>query len=331
MTSAYMGKRDTYIPWFEELAAQDRFGVHALASGPESADVILFVDAHMHPGDIGLNAIRRHPVATGHCEKTYLYSEQDQPWCAMPGLYVSMPAKNFNPARQRSCAYVRLRNPHVLTIHRQAIAPDLLFSFLGRRGPAIREAVMALSHPRSLIEDTSAVNFFYSHTDETERRERRYAEIIGRSKFVLCPRGDGVSSFRLFETMAAARVPVIISDQWVPPAGPDWSRCSLRVPERDIASIPAILERREGEFEVMGYGARREWVEWFAPDVLFHRMVELCLDLRRQRMLSGVFKSDLLDARYLWLRGREAKWRIKTALSRAVGCLSAQPVKASVS
>ncbi|HEX4085241.1 MAG TPA: exostosin family protein [Chthoniobacteraceae bacterium] len=316
LTSAFPEREATYIPHLEHLASKDRFRIHTLTDDPETADLILFLDANMHPGDIGLNAIRRHPVAMRHRDKTYLYNEQDQPWCAMPGLYVSMPRKAFNATRQRSCAYVSLPNPQVLEVWRETVAPDLLFSFLGRRGPALRQAILALSHPRALVEDTSGVNFFYFPNEETERRKQRYAEVAARSKFVLCPRGDGVSSFRLFETMAAARVPVIISDQWVPPAGPDWNRCSITIGERDVTRIPAILEEREPEFETMAAAARREWLEWFAPEVLFHRMTEQCLDIHRSRL--GRPGWNMLDGRYLWLRAREAKWQAKRWIARAV-------------
>ena len=325
LTSAFPERDATYIPHLEQLASKDRFRIHTLGDDAESADLILFLDANMHPGDIGLNAIRRHPVAVRHRDKTYLYNEQDQPWCAMPGLYVSMPRKAFNPARQRSCAYLSLPNPQVLEVWRERISPDLLFSFLGRRGPALRQAVLALAHPRGLVEDTSDANFFYFPNEDTERRKRHYAEVVARSKFVLCPRGDGVSSFRLFETMAAGCVPVIISDQWVPPAGPDWARCSVTVAECDVSGIPALLEEREHDFEAMAVAARREWLEWFAPDVLFHRMVEQCLDIHRNRL--GRPGWDLLDGRYLWLRARETKWRTKKLISRAVRRIAMQDAK----
>ena len=72
----------------------------------------------------------------------------------------------------------------------------------------------------------------------------RYVGSIKDSAFVLCPRGGGTSTFRLFETMMLGRVPVILSDQWVPRVGPDWESFSLRVMERDVSKVPRLLESR---------------------------------------------------------------------------------------
>src|SRR2546423_4170060 len=44
---------------------------------------------------------------------------------------------------------------------------------------------------------------------------RRDGEICKASKFILCSRGVGTSSVRLFDTMRMGRVPVILSDQWL--------------------------------------------------------------------------------------------------------------------
>src|SRR5688572_29067298 len=113
--------------------------------------------------------------------------------------------------------------------------------------------------------------------------ERRYAEVAKASKFVLCPRGLSVSSIRLFETMRMGRVPVILSDAWIAPPGPRWEMCAIRVREKDFAKVPRLLEQREPEAVKMGELARKEWEEWFSDEVLFHRLVELCLDIRANR------------------------------------------------
>ena len=88
-----------------------------------------------------------------------------------------------------------------------------------------------------------------------------------------------MSSWRLFETLKAGRVPVIISDQWVPPEGPAWESFSVRVPERNVAAIPTLLERLEPRAAEMGCQARRAYEHWFAAETAFHTVVGACLEI----------------------------------------------------
>jgi len=148
---------------------------------------------------------------------------------------------------------------------------------------------MSLKHPRAHLKDTSALvpadekkkNFFM--VDYRPNDSLDYGSVLARSKFVICPRGYATSSWRLFETMKAGRVPVIVSDQWVPPEGPAWESFSIRVGESDVAQIPGILEQHESMAEHMGQLARATWEEWFSRETCFHRIVEWCLRLKQHR------------------------------------------------
>jgi hypothetical protein len=312
---------ETYLPLFARLAGQDRFGIHSLCDDPEQADLILFLDGHQHYRDLELNAIRRHPLVTQYREKAFVYSEMDQPWCAMPGLYVAMPKASFDPRRQRACPYLSLPNSYVASGPGAGDAGPasgdgeaFLFSFMGRKGNRTRDCILRQKHPRAEITDTSAADFFGSHNEEIERRKRRYAEVMARSKFILCPRGAGSSSFRIFETMAAGRVPVILSDSWTPPAGPDWEQCAVFIPEKVADRTGAILEAQEERFPRMGPAARREWEEWFAPDTLFHRMTESLKNIVETRRIPESVLCRRVTARYLRLRARDAKAKLQNLL-----------------
>ena len=306
VTTAY----DT--PWtsvgeWREAAGRDRFRLHTLANGPDEADIILFADARHDLSDWQFKRIRHHPLARRYPAKCFVYCMMDQPWCGFPGLYTCMPRSALQPQRQRACAYLGLGNTLVAegSADVAGAEPDLLFSFIGRNCHSVRGAVLALSHRRAEVSDSSRVDFFNGGEWGTRDARERYAAVMGQSKFVLCPRGSGTASFRLFETLAAGRVPVIISDDWVPVDGPDWAVCSVRVAERDVGGIPALLERLERRWEAMAVAARQAWAEHFAPDVIWHRMIESIADIRRTRgVLPERVRRHLPDRRYarLWLR-----------------------------
>jgi hypothetical protein len=201
------------------------------------------------------------------------------------------------------------------------------------RNARVRAKLATLRHRRSFFQNTTG-DFGRVLNRTMNRRERldyhrRYAELMKATKFVLCPRGVSASSIRLFETMRMGRVPVILSDGWIRRVGPQWDEFSLRVLERDFARVPALLERFEGEAVTMGSLARKEWERWFSEEVLFHQLVELCLDIRAKRKLPEILSRWPAYLQFLepfhfrrvvgtiYRRLRETKSR---AVGQAAGC-----------
>lgn len=152
-----------------------------------------------------------------------------------------------------------------------------LFSFLGGSTSILRKRLFNLKFNRSdvLIENTSS----YWHWDNSQSgrddRQRRYAETVAASHFVLCPRGAGAGSSRFFEVMAAGVAPVLLSDEYALTPGPAWDRFLIRVQERDIARLPAILEPLLSTAAERGRLARQAFDEYFAIDREFDCIVDL--------------------------------------------------------
>lgn len=287
---------DLRVDELELLASRDRFHTHELVDEPAEADVILFVQCHMV--DWRLRAIREHPVARGHWAKVMVYDERDRPWSSFPGVYVSAPSSVFDPYRQRAWSYLRVPPTELPS----ADEPDLLFSFVGSPTHDCRRPLFELRHPDSVVEEVRNFMFWDSSSKDFEERRRRYGDVLTRSRFVLCPRGRGTSSFRLYETLAAGRVPVVISDDWVAPPGPDWEAFSLRIPEERTRLLVGLLEERSGDWRVMSAAAAAAYREFFSDDVAFHRIVELLADLQESRA------------------PRPSRWRVRArATSAALG------------
>jgi hypothetical protein len=278
------------LPWSRSLRAEfaavarlDRRGEHTLVDEADSADIVLMLDAHQHLADWSMRATRTHPYIRAYPEKVFVYDERDTPRDSLPGVYVAMPRRHFDARRHRAISYYRLKND---TRGVQNDDPDLLFSFQGRRVAGIRSEVLTLEHPRAVVEDTSGLDFFAADAVGLVRAQANYREVLGRSKFVLCPRGAGTASFRLFEALACGRVPVVVSDDWVEPKGVDWSSCSVRVPERNAAILPRLLEELEQEWPQMSQAARAAYDDWFSPEIWFHRVIEDCRDLGMEGKLG---------------------------------------------
>lgn len=269
----------------KENVRQDRFKMHPLVDDPEEADVILFVEV-----DTGrlCEYVLRHPYIKRYREKCFMFSTDWRVIPFIPGVYTSLEKRWYLPRRSRPGFYLScLINP--LIKFEPGGDRNLLFSFMGDVLTApVRRILSRLQHPRSLFVDTSWESQEVMWKGSTERREvfwDRYVELGRRSKFILCPRGLSPSSIRLFETMCMGRVPVIIADEWLHPEGPQWEKFSIQVPERDVRLVPGILEEREGAALEMGLLARSEWEKYFAPEIVFHRAIELCLEIQKSRRL----------------------------------------------
>jgi hypothetical protein len=302
---------DAPVATVERLAALDRQGLHRLVDEPEGAEVVLFTQCHMLPTDWRLRAVRDHAVTERFPERVMVYDERDRPWCGFPGVYVSMPSSSFQARWQRPWAYLpaaAATGPH---------EPDLLFSFIGSASARCRRPLFDLEHPAAVVEEVRGFTFFDPSSEDFERRRRFFKEVLQRSRFVLCPRGRGTSSIRLYETLAAGRVPVVISDHWMPPPGPDWEALSIRWPEGTTEGLVEMLEERAADWPAMSSAARAAHAAFFSPEVWFHRVIELCLDLEDATRARPFPRGGLRNRAFLAVGLDVARWRSSTAVRHA--------------
>lgn len=290
LVSATPAEDETYynlapVRALRESAHSDRFREHSLTEDPEAADIILF--AEFYGGGFHFERVRRHPFVRRFREKCFLFCSNAITIPFLPGIYASV-ERRWSSSRTCGGFYVGVDQNEFTTYTAPREDLPYLFSFVGCMTNApVRQRLSELSHPRGLIRDTAGgfARLLHLKMSGDERREyhRAYSDVMKATKFVLCPRGIGASTIRLYETMRVGRVPVILSDPWVPPHGPSWDEFSIRIPESDVAQIPRLLEARESEAVAMAERAHAAWQEWFADDVVFHRAVESCLAIQARR------------------------------------------------
>jgi hypothetical protein len=99
-----------------------------------------------------------------------------------------------------------LCTPHKFNFTPGAFKKDIYATFIGN-----------LTHPirANLIKQLEGKEDYYISTKQHDLRE--YCKIFARSKYVLCPRGYGLSSFRIQEAIDMQAIPVYISDEFIFP------------------------------------------------------------------------------------------------------------------
>lgn len=278
-TSAY----DTHelLDSFIAMAAKDELGNHTLCNSAEEADVIFFVE-NTHFDDYLYKKVRQHPLVEQYPEKTFMYNETDKPWSALPGLYCSMPRRFFQQSKQVAFPYIQTPNDFIKDVHKWDVEKRWLFSFVGSSSHRCRNDVVALNDAGSGVQDTSDFNVWDCTDDAKASVGKHFAQTMAESHFMLCPRGIGTSSYRLFETLEAGRAPVIIANQWVPTPHVNWD-FAVRVDERDIKSIPSLLRSISDEAEDRGKAARSAWESAYSPHTLFDTAAESLAWLLEER------------------------------------------------
>ena len=92
------------------------------------------------------------------------------------------------------------------------------------------------------------------YLESYEKETQRYNNILSDSIFSLCPEGTGPNTIRLWESMAIGVIPVIFSDDWIPPkiTGLEWNDFSVFIKREDLKDTIHILRSfSEEELEQM--------------------------------------------------------------------------------
>lgn len=241
-----------------------RTGSHDIVGSPDDADLVIVLESVVPKQRRDAFSLLAEPAVERFPEKCVTINYEDTPPGFLPGLYASLPASRFDQRRHRAWGYLFSEASfEPFYEQRDEIEPQLLFSFRGSFSHPVRKRIMASVRTDAPHAMTRVFGWF-DHADE---EKRRYVTELAESRFVICPRGVGTCSHRLFEVMAMARCPVIVSDEWVPPSFVDWESLSIRVPEAGVAQIPRILQREEHRAHELGQRARAAWEQFFAPSV----------------------------------------------------------------
>lgn len=281
-----------------EYAGKDTIRKHTLSDHPENSDLIAFVGSSMPDG----SDVRSSTLYQQYKENSVLFHSGDKVIPVLPGVYTCLEKRWYTPIRKgvRSGFYLRVAENDSMDLPERIEEARFLFSFVGSSANhSVRKKICRLRDERGCIVDTTEEQEQSDGVSGENRvRGLHYRDVMARSRFVLCPAGKGVATWRLFETMRAGRVPVIIADRWIPTEGPDWQSFSVFVAEKDVGSISERLRYREAEAFRMGAAARQAWETFFSAERAFSTLVDLLVAAHREYQSAGLLSKTASVLQY---------------------------------
>lgn len=97
------------------------------------------------------------------------------------------------------------------------------------------------------------------------------------SKFCLCPRGYGQSSFRMYEAMQLGSIPVYISDTPYLPFSDElnYEDFCVILSEKDLSNIGEILENySDDKIEMMTIKMKEVWNKYFSLEGMYQQIIK---------------------------------------------------------
>lgn len=265
----------------------------ALTEDPGEADIILLGNPR---SENDWERLRRNELVRRFPAKTYAINDGDDVPRYCQSIITSLTRSRWNLGRFHSGSYFLFhpdfKNPHVERWyadrnHRPVPTPakEYLASFSGRNCIPLRSRLLGMTwqRPDIFIRDTSQTfNAFVHHAEGKGPAQEAYFNVAIRSKFMLCPRGNGAASIRFFEAMQLGVAPVLISDDWVLPEGPDWDTCMLRIAENDLGTLEETLVRREAEAATIGAAAQEAYAKFFHGEAYVRYLVAAARSIQRR-------------------------------------------------
>ncbi len=104
-----------------------------------------------------------------------------------------------------------------------------------------------------------------------------FLDATSKSKFVLCPRGYGNTSFRLYEVMQMGAIPVYVSDEHALPWSDelDWNNFSILIKPNEIPEIKNILKNiSDDHYQNMVNFISKKYDEYFSLEGMCNQIIK---------------------------------------------------------
>jgi hypothetical protein len=238
---------------------------------PDDADRIIFIDLHQVQHVDVRKFISKHRLYRDHKNKILVWNERDRPLFDVRGLYVNVPKQLKNEVTSIPIPYLFVPADSLFygtnfTTHSRTRR----CTYRGTNTHKCRRVLSKLHIPDCSLIDSTLSNSIPTHEFLAE---------LDNSVHALCPRGHGLTSFRLYEVMARGCLPVIIADGWVPPRGISWQSFCTVVQEKDTSKFAEKLDYTIKDVTRRQATLANEFNTLLAPNVRMNYFIDQISDI----------------------------------------------------
>lgn len=284
--------QDDENPWMR-IYNQSRSRSHVITSNPVEADSIVFVQSH-HARSHVWNDFQNCSLYNDYRNKCIVYNDRDVPYPIYPGLYTSIRTRLYDAKYYLSVPYVKVFTEPDCN-HTPQSSRRYLYSFMGTVRNKVRRNLVRNKHCNDayvIATDNLRPYDVYQNPDHwrvVRNAQDEMISVMSDSIYTLCPAGVSPNSYRIYEAMSVGSIPVIIADDLVLPVGIDWSKCSIRIREHDIASIESVLRSfTPDEVKEFQCNVREIYEKYLSIDVKFDYFVS-CIETIYS---NGIYNPD---------------------------------------
>lgn len=149
--------------------------------------------------------------------------------------------------------------PHFAPNGTAPSAKDIYYSYIGASSHGVRKDLFKIKLPNNcvMVERQNWHFQLAKFTDPAElqinakKEKEEYQDVLARSRFSLCPRGAGHGTLRLWESLQAGAIPVLLADGYILPPGFDWDSCLVKLKENEVNKINDSLAKISPEQELL--------------------------------------------------------------------------------
>jgi hypothetical protein len=211
-----------------------------------------------------------------------VYDCSDNPLASLCGGYTSLTKVQSIPGF--NCCVPYVKNHSSFSPNFRDVRRKLQWSFTGGCGPAyssghnLRRNILKLSgEDIVLVDSTELPNWIYDN-DSLQKQQAaadQMESILGDSKYVACPRGNGPASFRFYESICCGAVPVVLSDDWLLPDVPLLNESIIHIKESDFMRISDRIDSDKCRYNSRRHELQNIYTAYFAESKIFDTVVSM--------------------------------------------------------